>query len=196
MNVNQKWYHQTFVIVAAFLIFWPVGIYFLVSRNNATKQGMFTGGLNFKQSVTISMILFAIALFCLFNEDTRSAAVIYIIGGVAMLIYGKNNEKKIARYRKYIELIINNNISSIDTIASVCGISYETCRSELTTLISKGVLKNATISDTTHTINFTKKIMASTEQAVMVTCSGCGASVAIPKGTRCECDYCGNTLNG
>lgn len=40
MNVNQKWYHQTFVIVAAFVIFWPVGIYFLVSRNNATKQGM------------------------------------------------------------------------------------------------------------------------------------------------------------
>lgn len=196
MNINQKWYHQTVVIVVAFIVFWPVGIYLLVSRNNATKQGMFVGGLNFKQSAIIAAVLFGIALFCVFDEETRAASFIYFIGAVAILIYGKNNEKKIARYKKYIELIINNNISSIDTIASACGTTYDVCRNELATLISKGVFKNATINDTTHTINFVKKTSAIKGQAVMVTCSGCGASIAVAKGTSCECDYCGNILKG
>ncbi len=196
MNVNQKWYHQTFVIVAAFIIFWPVGIYFLVSRNNATKQGMFVGGLNFKQSIIIAIILLAIALFCLFDKETRAASIIYIIGAIAIAYYGKNNEQKIARYRKYVELINNNNISSIDTIASACGTNYDTCRAELATLISKGVFKNATINDTNHTINFIKKAVPTNGQVVMITCSGCGASITIAKGTSCECDYCGNILRG
>lgn len=196
MNINQKWYHQTSVIVIAFLVFWPIGIYLLISRNTATKQGMFAGGLNFKQSATIAAILFAMALFCLFDSDIRSVSIIYIIGAVALLFYGKNNEKKIARYRKYIELVVNNNISGIDTIANACGINYDTCRNELATLISKGVFKNAVINDTLHTINISKNAVSPNSQVIMVTCSGCGASISLAKGTTCECDYCGNTLNG
>lgn len=196
MNVNQKWYHQTFVIVAAFVIFWPVGIYFLVSRNNATKQGMFTGGLTFKQSVIISLILFAIALYALFDEEIRAAAVLYIIGGIAMIVYGKSNETKIERYRKYVDLIINHNIFGIDTIASACGVTYDVCRSDLAKLISKGVFQNATINDTSRTINISKRVTTSNKPVAMVTCSGCGASIAVAKGTNCECDYCGNILNG
>ncbi len=194
MNVNQKWYHQTFVIVAAFIIFWPLGIYFLISRNNASKQGMFVGGLNFKQSVIIAVILFSIALFCLFDSETRSVAIIYVIGAIAMIVYGKNSEQRIERYKKYIDLIVNNNITSIDAIASSCGISYDVCRGELAKLIQKGVLKNATINDSNHTINIVRKAVYSGGQVVMVKCSGCGASIAMNKGTQCECDYCGNLL--
>lgn len=200
MNITQKWYHQTFVIVIAFIVFWPVGIYFLVSRNNATKRGMFVGGLSFVQSAVIAVILFIVAFAGIFDlgdtDISLGFSLAYIAGGIALLYYGKSNEKKIARYKQYVNFIVNNNVTSIDAIASATGITYERCRSELDTLITKEVFKNATINDQAHSININKKPIVASAQMVMVNCSGCGASVAVPKGTSCECEYCGNTLKG
>ena len=57
MTVNQKWYHQTVVIILAFLVFWPLGIGLIISRSRASKQGMFVGGLDFKTACIVAAVL-------------------------------------------------------------------------------------------------------------------------------------------
>jgi hypothetical protein len=202
MTVNQKWYHQTVVIILAFIIFWPIGIYLIVSRSRASKRGMFVGGLDFKTACIVAAVLGVMGLLCLSGSNSSfGGAMLYFIGAVAVFIYGKKNDGKIERYKKYIDMVVNQHIDNIDTMANACGIPYGTCRGELATLIAKDVFKGASIDDTTHTLNLMRRVappvevMGRATVTVTVTCSGCGATAAITQGTSCECEYCGNILN-
>ena len=200
MTVNQKWYHQTIVIILAFIIFWPIGIFLIISRSKASKQGMFVGGLDFKTACIVTGILGFMGLYRMFRSNSSfGGALLYFIGAVAVFVYGKKNDEKIERYKKYIDMVANQHIDNIDTMANACGIPYGTCRGELATLIAKDVFKGASIDDTTHTLSLMKRVAPPVEvmgrATVTVTCSGCGATVAITQGTSCECEYCGNILN-
>jgi len=204
MTVNQKWYHQTVVIILAFLVFWPLGIGLIISRSRASKQGMFVGGLDFKTACIVAAILAVMGLYCISKSNSSFVGMMaYFIGAVAVFLYGKKNDAKIERYKKYVDFVANQHIDNIDTMANACNIPYGTCRAELATLISKDVFKGASIDDVTHTLVLLRRVAPPTvveagvtgAPTVSVTCSGCGATVALARGTSCECEYCGNILN-
>lgn len=211
MNNNTPWYYSTWAIVLAFLFFWPLGIVLLILRNSSSKQSIFLGSTNKKKYIIAGIILIVLGLIYI-SSDNTFMGLFMIIGGIALIVYAEQLKKKAVRNRQYMDLIINQGQTSLDNIANMCNINYELVVKELRTLISLGVLKNAVIDENYRTITVQKQPVQAPQQnlqgtvsnlvdsiagavnqsseEVMCVCPGCGAKVALRKGTTQNCEYC------
>ena len=87
-------------------------------------------------------------------------------------------------------------------------VSYDVVKNEISTLISKGTFRGATINELSRSIEmsavqdqptaqgFINGVLenvgvSSSNVTVTATCPGCGGTMAAPKGATVECDYCG-----
>lgn len=223
MNNQRPWYYSWGVIILAFLFFWPVGIVLLVMRNRNTnkvsRQSLFTN-TNKKKYITIGVILIVIGLTTI--SDSALMGLFLIIGGIILIIYSEKLVKDAARRKKYMDLIVNNQVYSLEKIASICNVQYSVVLKELNQLISFGVLKGAYIDEgkrqvmiagtpntsgiipMTQTLedglaSFTQTVTgaAAVQQPKMVAavCPGCGAKMSIPEGAVVECEYCAATVS-
>ena len=207
MNNNQQpiWFN-TWVIVIAFIVCWPVGIVLLIGRVNSSKQNMFDGSTTTKVCYVIGALLVLAGLGSFSNSFL--AGLFYVAGGAALIYYGLKNKKKVERYKGYIDLVANQQIHSLDTISSTMNVSYDVVKNEISTLISKGTFRGATINELSRSIEmsavqeqpasqgFINGVLenvgvSSSNVTVTATCPGCGGSMAAPKGATVECDYCG-----
>lgn len=200
---SSKWYFSTWFIVLMFIACWPVGIALLILRNTGKKSAIFLGSTDKKKYVTggIGLVILGV---CIIGSST-TWGLLMIIGGAAMLYYSKTLADKAERNRKYIDLIINQHEGSIDNIASVCNITYDKCVKELKYLQTVNVLNNVSIDETGRTINLIQtapvvdrpvSMIPSGQAATQVTCTcpGCGAKVAVFKGTSINCEYCDSPI--
>lgn len=223
MNNQRPWYYSWGVIILAFLFFWPVGIVLLVMRNRNTnkvsRQSLFTN-TNKKKYITIGVILIVIGLMTI--SDSALMGLFLIIGGIILIVYSEKLVKDAARRKKYMDLIVNNQVYSLEKIASICNVQYSIVLKELNQLISFGVLKGAYIDESkrqvmlastantsgivqmTQTLedgfaSFTQTVTgaAAVQQPKMVAavCPGCGAKMSIPEGAVVECEYCAATVS-
>lgn len=223
MNNQRPWYLSWGVIILAFLCFWPAGIALLIMRNhNANKvsrQSLFSN-MNKKKYITIGVILIVIGLMTI--SDSALMGLFLMVGGIALIVYSEKLVKDAARRKKYMDLIINNQVYSLEKIASICNVQYSIVLKELNQLISFGVLKGAYIDESkrqvvlpntlntagnitmTQTlengfVSMTQTIGGATpvQQPKMVAavCPGCGAKMSIPEGTVVECEYCAATVS-
>ena len=207
MNNNQQpiWYN-TWVIVIAFIVCWPIGIVLLIMRVNSSKQNMFDGSTTTKVCMILGVILILAGLSSFSNSFL--AGLFYTAGGAALIYYGLNNKKKVERYKGYIDLIANQHIHSLDTISTTMNVTYDVVKNDIQTLISKGTFKGASINEMTRSIEMAEITAqptmqsvvgnlvdglagASQPQTVTAVCPGCGGSMAALKGATVECDYCG-----
>ncbi|MCR4749479.1 MAG: hypothetical protein K5877_06805 [Lachnospiraceae bacterium] len=207
MNNNQQpvWFN-TWVIVIAFIVCWPVGILLLIGRVNSSKQNMFDGSTTTK----VCYIIGAILILAGFGSFSNSflAGLFYVAGGAALIYYGMKNKKKVERYKGYIDLVANQQIYSLDTISSTMNVSYDVVKNEINTLISKGTFRGANINELSRCIEmnlvseqpaaqgfingvFEGVGASASNQTVTATCPGCGGTMAAIKGATVECDYCG-----
>ena len=211
MNKNLPWYYSTVAIVLAFLFFWPLGIVLLILRNSSNKQSVFLGSTDKKKYIIAGVILILIGI-SLFSSKSFFMGFFMIIGGIALIVYAEKLKRKALRNRQYIDLIVNQGQTSLDSIANMCNINYDLVVKELRSLTSLGVLKNAVIDENYRTItvqnqpaqalpqnwagvvpgetdSFAGTASQSTEE-VMCVCPGCGAKVALRKGAAINCEYC------
>ena len=212
-NSEQPFYYKTWVIVLAFIVCWPVGIALLIMRINSSKQTMFDGSKTTKICYGVGAVLILIG-FSTFSGKHILSALFYIAGGAALIYFGIKNKKKVERYKGYIELVANQKVYSIDTIANTMNVTYDLAKEEIGKLISKGSFRGATINELTRSIDIVQvqqpvrmqpamQAMAQNmingymESApvsaanVTATCPGCGGTMAAQKGATVECDYCG-----
>lgn len=209
MNNNvTPWYYSWPVIIIAFIVFWPVGLILLILRNTGNKQSVFLGSTDKKKYVIAGIVLIVLAITS-FSKSNGTMGVIYLAGGIALIAYANVLVRKSQRNRQYIDLIVNNNETSLDKIASVCNVQYDTAVKELKSLITFNVLKNATINEADRTITMVQQqpqqqtvtqfvndvaagFTGASEQAAPVscTCPGCGAKVVVRPGQTVVCEYC------
>ena len=207
MNNNQQpFWFNTWVIVVAFIVCWPIGIILLIGRVNSSKQNMFDGSTTSKVCYIVGGLLILAGLGSFSNSFL--AGLFYIAGGAALIYYGQKNKKKVERYKSYIDLVANQKIYSLDTISSALNVSYDVVKEDIRTLISKGTFRGASINELSRCIEMSQVNEQPTVQGViggvlesvgvgasntMVTavCPGCGGTMAAPKGSTVECDYCG-----
>jgi hypothetical protein len=151
---------------------------------------------------------------CLFSigEGDASASIagflFYLVGGI-LIIWGANKVKKSGEtYKKYIEIVINQQQRTIDNIATQMGIPYDKTVKGLQDMIDKGYFSGAYIDQANHEIVFpydrAQKIFQQPEVQVdtnaapvqrhMVKCPNCGGNNVINVGQICECDFCGSPL--
>jgi predicted transcriptional regulator len=213
------WYCSWVAIIIAFFIFWPVGIVLLIVRNTGSKQSAFMGSTNKKMYIIAGVVLILVGLSIFSSE--KLVGFFFIVGGGALIYYAANLAKHAERNRMYIDLIVNQGETSLDKIANMCNIQYDTVHKEIKQLIVTNVLKNATIDDNYRTINIVRSSnsvnnggsmagmvnnvanmiswdTSSTEngnaqasdEIITCKCPGCGAKMAIRRGTSINCEYC------
>ena len=149
-NNNQPIYFNTWFIVLAFFMCWPAGVVLIIMRNNANKRNMFDGQMTEKFCYAIGGILILAGLGAF--SGSFFGGLFYLAGGAALIYYGKKNKEKVERYKKYINLIVNQNVTSLDSISRKINVDYNTVRSDIDILISKGTFKNAVINESSREI--------------------------------------------
>ena len=192
-------------IVIWFIVFWPVGAYLLVKKLAVDKAA----------ALKNSNVLLGIVIFFIFGvfvmlvetvsggttmEDGLFGILFYAVGG-ALLIYGSIKVKRTGeQYKKFINIVINQQQTTIENIAAQMGLSYEQTVTGIQKMIEKGYFTGAYIDLDRHEIVLPKKIKMqsfSDESGVeqrTVKCPNCGGNNVITIGKVCECEFCGSPI--
>lgn len=209
-------------IVFWLIFFWPAGLYLLVKKTTTDKSALMSGktkGLSIL-GWTIT-ILMGIVLFTTITDNVDDGfssgflAFLMFLGGILLIRRSKHIKKTSKKYKKYINMVINQNISNLDTIASALAIPYDEVVIDLEKMIDLGFLPNFYLNKgirelcsnrpidygtktTQQRTNVPVQPMQSTKeiQTNSTQCSSCGANNIVVVGQVTECEYCGNPING
>jgi len=193
------------------IIFWPIGLFLVIRKLATDKSALMSGKTGAISAVAWFLIVFGgLGFLGAISDETTEGSVIvvlilFIVGGVLLLRKAKQIKKTAAKYKKYIDLVVNQNVRSIDNIASTVGLSYDMVLKELQDMIDIGYLKDAYINMDSRTIEFKQfgqqaftpasNPGQASGQTTTVRCSGCGANNVVVVGMVTECEYCGNPIS-
>ncbi len=131
-------------------------------------------------------------------------SIIFELIGIALIVYGIKIKKKVKRFRRYIDIILNNNQIVVDNIASIVGKPINIVMTDLQKMIDKGYFKGAHIDKVSHEIvldrrsenGVSNKVDDSVElsSVKVVECKSCGAKNQVRNGSYGECEFCGSPL--
>ena len=192
-------------IIFWFILFWPIGLYLLIKRSSVDKSATMKSNKPLYVVSYILILLGVMYLIMAFSVDTIFLAGTVIFGGGGVIIYcfARKTKRTGERYRKYISLIVNQNQTSIDNIASAVGVSYNVTAKELQKMIDSGYFVGAYIDTTERdivlaktaqpqaSVSFTPSTVQLQERVVV--CGSCGANNKVI-GQVGECEYCGSHL--
>lgn len=198
--------HSWPLIVFLLIIFWPVGVYFLVRKLGTDKKASLSSG----RKMTIwGWIIVGGGLISsgALMEDGLASGILgtlfYISAGLALVFLGKRSSIKAEKNKKYIDLIVNKKLRSIGTISSAVPVSHDVAITDIEDMIKKGFFEDAYINYSVDEIVLvTDEVQANNlsytnRQAEMkvVTCNGCGANNKVEKGKVENCQYCGSLIS-
>jgi hypothetical protein len=151
-------------------------------------------------------ILFVITDYNSYRSGLMSVIIplLFFIGGCVVLVKASNSRKTAKKYRRYIDLVVNQNITNLDTIIASTGLARVDVLEDLQNMINIGYLKQAYINHTSNELVLQQfgsfSASAHPEQSSVVTiakrCDGCGANNIVVVGKVSECEYCGNLITG
>lgn len=196
-------------IILCLIIFWPVGLALMIHKFAVDKSILMSG-----KTLGLSVVGWGLtALGCLGllaemeSKDTFGIclALLFLAGGISLLYKVAQTKKTAAKYKQYIDLIINHNERSMDKIVSATGVPYNVVAKDLQNMINIGYLKDALINRDTREIimkrgenEINMPDMPARQVATemkSVRCPGCGANNVVVVGKVSECEYCGTPIN-
>jgi succinate dehydrogenase hydrophobic anchor subunit len=210
--VNQQemhWWLSWPAIVIICILFWPLGIFLIWKRTTMDKKAAMNAG---KSMSIIGWILLVLGFLILIGglsepvSDTSGIIVDFIIfigGGLALIILGAKRKKEAVRFKKYIDMVINQRITSIDNIAASFPTTYDIANKDLQKMIKKGFFMDAFINQSEREIvlpHEQQNIKNDQSQGYnagemqIVNCKSCGAHNKLVKGSVGECEYCGSPI--
>jgi hypothetical protein len=138
------------------------------------------------------------------GNDLANAMVLIIIGA-ALIFMGIYTRKSAKRFLNYLDLVVDQGYSSIDSIAASMSSTYDLTKRDLQKLMGDGYLSGSYIDDSTREIMFPRSNSIQYDTAIndiivnngpqAVTCKGCGANNKIIAGTVGECEFCGSPIS-
>lgn len=206
-SVNNKKSYSWPAIIVLLILFFPVGFYLLYKRFTVDKTAIQRNrrGLTVSGLIFIGIgLLYTLMLFSdeqASSDGTSSIGVIialsltfYIIG-LVFLLKSLSMKALGVKYKKYINIIINQKQSSIQNIAAGVGVTYEAAVYDLRDMLGSGYFPGAFLNEQTREIILRQSAAPEAAyQTRAVTCKGCGASNVVAYGRKAECEYCGSSL--
>lgn len=206
-NPNPKWWLSLPFIIFTFIAFFPIGIFLMWKRYTTYEKNSLQSG----KAVTIigCILLFgALSMFTVSISDGfkegKFPLLFYLLSGISLVLVGKKRKENTKKFKKYISIIINDEIMDIDNISALIPASYENTKEYLQNMIDNGFFQDAYIDEIRRQIVFPKKKETNsynqfnnTENNIrmkVVTCNGCGAQNSIATGTVGECEFCGSKI--
>lgn len=205
-NKSVSWGWVIFWII----VFWPIGLVLIIKKFADDKSALMSGKRKFVSF--IAWVFIAIGAMGLYmaifvnKAENRSLLILIVFLAGGLLLRRKTDKvnKTAVTYKKYIDLVINQNYRSIDAIASAVGLPYDKVVMDLQNMIDMGYLKKAYINMGSRIIEFIQPIQQTpapatgqsrpSEQTVPVRCPDCGAKNVAVAGKVTECEYCGNPI--
>lgn len=185
------------------VFFFPVGVFLIYKKINSDK----TATLNNSKTVfTISYVLLAFSIIyvtMIFSEGVSmiTAALVTGAGGIWLNRIAKKMKTNGEKYKKYITLVINQNMTEIDNIAPALNVSYEIAKEDLQKMIDLGYFVGAYINENSREIILAKHSNNTPNQSKVnlpatrvVVCKSCGANNSISIGVINNCEYCGSSI--
>lgn len=206
---NTKKSPSWVAIVLWFIFFWPVGFFLLIKKLSNDKSAAMNNG----------NILLVIGIFFLFgafvtltqlfgsSADIGSTAfgiLFYGLGGAGLIYASKRIKDTGKRYKKFIDIVINQRQTTIENIASQMGLGYDETVKGLQKMIDKGYFKGAYIDQGNHEIvlpntnvvqpTFNNQNANTNAQQRTIKCPNCGGNNIIVVGQVGECEFCGSPI--
>lgn len=199
-------------IIFWLIIFWPVGLFMVIKKLSTDKSALMSGKVGTVS--TIGWILVGIGTINLLLNfsDTSSVlsimiALVLITGGVLLLRKASKTKKMAVRYKKYLDIVVNQTERSIDNVAAAVAKSYDIVEKDLQDMIDIGYLKDAYIHKGNREIILKQQVFYQAPpqntvynqvpaQTKSVRCPGCGANNVVTAGKVSECEYCGTPISG
>ncbi len=199
------------------IIFWPVGLFLVIKKFTTDKSVLMSGKTTGLSAIGWILTAWATLMFIVFVSDPSSftpagtflviMVFIPLAGGILLLRKGSKTKKQAVRYKKYIDIVVNQNVKSIDHVASAVSLSYDVVAKDLQNMINIGYLKDAYIHQGNREIILkqhepapvaytqTAVVEQFAPQTIATRCSGCGANNVVAVGRASECEYCGTVIN-
>jgi len=192
-------------VVIAFILFWPVGVVLLLVKLSGDRSAAMRSGRNM---VTLSYVLIGIGIICLIAMIGGGLDMVIALftpmllfggGGIALYIIGRRTAATSERYKKYINVIINQGETSIDNIAAAVGVPYATAVEDLQKMINRGYLTGMFINIGLRSVVMARVAEPRADgliigQERLLVCGSCGANNKTVVGKISECEYCGSML--
>ena len=194
-----------FWIVVALILFWPLGLFLLIRRLSSDRTATFKSGRMLK---VVYVLLFISGGFMLFSGGFGIFfGLLFIAGGVMVFLQARKGNQRVARYKQYMNLVVNHGQKSVDHIAATLGTESRIVKTELQKMIDLGFFEGAVIDNVTNEIMLAvpqktgvasaiETVFGSNEESSterVVVCGGCGANNKV-SGNVGNCDYCGSPL--
>lgn len=209
-------------IITMCILFWPVGFYLLYKKLSSDKSVVLK---NSKTVKIVGIVFIALSIIYIIMgltgelKDSKGNAPVGIIiivilffgcGGVFMIRTSKKMQLQGEKFKKYISIVINNNETSIDNIASAMNVSYEEAINDLKIMIDKGYFLNAYVDLGSREFVIRKKqyepidvkknssvneVKEEKPKMKVVVCKNCGGNNTILEGEISECEFCGSPLS-
>jgi hypothetical protein len=184
----------------------------VIKKLSTDKSALMSGKTGTLSAIGwILIVIGAVGSIGIISDPSNDAAggiiigLAMIVGGVLVLRKASKTKKTAAKYKKYIDIVVNQNTRSIDNIAATAGLSYDVAVKDLQDMINIGYLKDAYVNKGSREIILKQNepeayTQASTNdlantQKIAVRCPGCGANNIVVVGRVSECEYCGTPIN-
>lgn len=205
-------------VILWFIFFWPVGFYMIYKKLANDKSAAMKNGKVLK---TIGYFFFFFAVSFPVTEAGNVGSknlgvvvmcvVFYVIGGILLVRGGKKLQKSGERYKKLIEIVINQQQYTIENIAAQMELDYGETVDALQEMIDKDYFAGAYIDLANHELVFPDRFQQTGYHAnqnlytevntgggapkqKVVKCPNCGGKNIITAGQVYECDYCGSPI--
>lgn len=219
-NKESQWMSWNRIILM-FILFWPVGCYLLYKKLSSDKSAVLQNSKTVKIVGIVFIVLSVIFSIMLITGEIEGSNSVFVdiltliflvIGGVFMIYTSKKMQLQGEKFKKYISIVINNNETSIDNIASYMNVSCEEAVNDLKTMIDKGYFLNAyvdlgsrefvirkreyePININNRESSFNNEVKEEKPKIKVVVCRNCGGNNTILDGEVSECEFCGSPIS-
>lgn len=140
-------------IIATLLLFFPLGFILLLRKKDLHRKNVFEVG---NTAIGLGFIFFIIGAFMQFyftnviiviGLDLAHIGNIIKVYGIVVLITGFISKLQAMHYKKYIQIVVNDNISDIPTISKESHEKQDKVEKTINKLIQKNYLKDYKINN-------------------------------------------------
>ncbi len=204
------------VVFLWFILFFPLGIYFLHRRLTEDKTESLRNSKIVNVLGWILVSIGALYISLLFTTDNNAEGFtsviiafiflggIFIVPGLRVLYGARKMKQKGMRYNRYYH-IVNGKVSSIAEIARSAAVPPKVALTDIQEMIDCGFFPGAYIDLNRQEIilpgsrnNIHQVILNQSNQKEKrkkaINCPNCGANGVVTEGTATECEYCGTPL--
>lgn len=161
-------------VISLLMVIGSVGVMVSPPKEGETKGETWAG--------IVVLVLFAlIAGFCIYR-----------------IVKLKKQKRMLANYREYIARLSNDKEKSLGKVALGMNLPVEKVEADVNALIKLGLIKNAYIDKSAHTLILPEyDLYDKIPDVVLVTvkCDCCGGNSRIPENTIGSCQFCGSPVS-